>query len=261
MASNIHPQAFVHPNAKVGNNCKIGPFCTISEHAEIGDNCYLQSHVVIDGRTKIGDNCKIYAFASIGSQSQDLKFKEGNITYTEVGSNTIIREYVTIHSGTDDGTITKVGSNCALLALSHVGHNTIVGDHVVLSHNATLAGHVTVSDHANIGGLSAVHQFCNVGKNAMIAGMARVVQDVLPYTICEGAPGSCRIVNKIGMDRAGYSKDEIRNANEAFKILFKRGNTVEQALTLLKDEFSDSPVIDNIVNFCEKSERGLARPK
>jgi UDP-N-acetylglucosamine acyltransferase len=261
MASNIHPQAYVHPKAKIGENCQIGPFCTISEHAEIGDNCYLQSHVVIDGRTKIGSNCKIYAFASIGSQSQDLKFKEGNITYTEVGSNTIIREYVTIHSGTDDGTFTKVGSNCALLALSHVGHNTIVGDHVVLSHNATLAGHVTVADHANIGGLSAVHQFCHVGKNAMIAGMARVVQDVLPYTICEGAPASCRIINKVGMERSGYSKDDVRNALEAFKTLFKRGNTLEQAIVLLKENFESSQVIDNIIKFCENSDRGLARPQ
>ena len=261
MAVDIHPQAYVHPNAKIGENCQIGPFCNISENVEIGANTYLQSHVVVDGHTKIGSNCKIYAFASIGSQSQDLKFKEGNVTYTEVGDNTIIRESVTIHSGTDDGTITKVGSNCALLALSHVGHNTIVGDHVVLSHNATLAGHVEVADHANIGGLSAVHQFCKVGKNAMIAGMARVIQDVLPYTICEGAPGSCRIVNKIGMERTGYNKDEVRNALEAFKILFKRGNTVEEAIKIMEAELPKNKVTSNIIGFCQNSERGLARPQ
>ncbi|WDE98395.1 acyl-ACP--UDP-N-acetylglucosamine O-acyltransferase [Lentisphaera profundi] len=261
MASDIHPQAFVHPDAKIGDNCKIGPFCTISENAVIGDNCYLQSHVVIDGNTKIGDNCKIYAFASIGSQSQDLKFKEGNVTYTEVGDNTIIREYVTIHSGTDDGTITKVGSNCALLALSHVGHNTIVGDHVVLSHNATLAGHVIVDDHVVISGLSAIHQFCKVGKNSFVAGMARVVQDVLPYTICEGSPGGCRIINKIGMERSGYDKEDVRAALEAYKIIFKRKLTLDQAVEQLNEMKSDKSVIKNIVEFCKNSERGLARPQ
>ena len=260
MTTEIHPNAVVHPNAKIGDNCQIGPFCNIGEFAELGDNCYLQSHIVIDGRTKIGSDCKIYAFASIGSQSQDLKFKEGNITYTEVGSNTIIREYVTIHSGTDDGTITKVGSNCALLALSHVGHNTIVGDHVVLSHNATLAGHVTIADNVNVGGLSAIHQFCKVGKNAMIAGMARVVQDVLPYTICEGAPGASRIINKIGMERSGYDKDDVRAALEAFKIIFKRKLTLEQAIEQLVEMKSERAVIKNIIEFCQNSDRGLARP-
>ena len=219
MAVEIDKLAVVHPKAQIGEDCYIGPFCTISENTVIGDRTTLQSHVVVDGNTTLGSDCKVFPFASIGTQSQDLKWKEGNKCYTEIGNSTIIREYVTVHAGTDDGTKTSIGNNCAFLALSHVGHNCSVGNHVVLSHQATLAGHVSVADHANIGGLSAVHQFCQVGRNAMIAGMARVIQDVLPFTIAEGAPASMRIINKIGMERTGFSKDEITVANKCYRII------------------------------------------
>lgn len=261
MASTIHPQAVVHPKAKIGENVYIGPFCTVSEHATIGDGCYLQSHVVVDGHTTIGANCNIYPFALIGVQSQDLKWREGNITFTEVGHSNIIRESVTIHSGTDHGTRTIVGNNCALLAFAHVGHNSEVGNNVIMSHQATLAGHSIIEDHVNLAGLSAVHQFCRVGKNAMVGGMAKVTQDIMPYTICEGAPAAMRIINKIGMERSGYDKDDIRNATEAFKTIFKRDLTLDAALEQLQQNYLGNKVIDNIVNFCRKSERGLARPR
>ena len=261
MATFIHEQAVIHPEAKIGEDCYIGPFCTIGEHVSLGSGCHLQSHVVVDGHTTIGANCKIYPFASIGVQSQDLKWKEGNVTYTDVGHDTIIRESVTIHSGTDDGTRTSVGNHCALLALSHVGHNSIVGNHVILSHQATLAGHVTVEDYAIISGLAAVHQFCRVGRNSMIGGMAKVVQDIMPFTTADGNPASMRIINKIGMERNGYDKESIQHVLEAFKTLFKRKLTLEQAIEQLQQKYPNDPVIDDIITFCENAERGLARPQ
>jgi len=259
MAVEIDKLAVVHPKAKLGEDCYIGPFCTISENAVIGDKTRLQSHVVVYGNTTIGNDCRIFPFASIGTQSQDLKWQEGNQCFTTVGNSTIIREYVTIHAGTDDGTTTSVGNNCALLALSHVGHNCTVGNNVVMSHQATLAGHVTVADHANIGGLSAVHQFCQVGRNAMIAGMARVIQDVLPFTIAEGAPANMRIINKIGMERNGYSKDDVSVANKCYRILFMRDLKLQEALEQIESEYADNEVAKEMVSFARTSTRGLAR--
>ena len=261
MASNIHPLAVVHPKATIGENCYIGPFCTVGEHVTLGEGCYLQSHVVVDGRTTIGANCNIFPFSSIGVQSQDLKWREGNITFTEIGHNTSIRESVTIHSGTDHGTRTIVGNNCALQAFAHVGHNCEIGNNVIMSHQATLAGHVIVGDFVNLAGLSAVHQFCRIGAYAMVGGMAKLTKDVMPYTIAEGSPAAMRVINKIGMERAGYDKEDIRNATEAFKTIFKRDLTLDKALDELQQNYLGNQVIDNIVNFCLKSERGLARPR
>ena len=259
MATYIDKMAVVHPDAKIGEDCYIGPFCTVSATAQIGDRTSLQSHVVVDDNTAIGNDCKVFPFASIGTQSQDLKWEAGNNCFTSVGNNTIIREYVTIHAGTDDGTYTKVGDHCALLALSHVGHNCEVGNHVVLSHNATLGGHAIVGDHANIGGLSAVHQFCHIGRNAMVAGMARVVQDILPFTIAEGAPASMRIVNKVGMERCGYSKEEVSVASSCYKILFMRNLKLEEALKQISEEYPESEVAKEVISFASDATRGLVR--
>ena len=259
MATYIDKMAVVHKDAKIGEDCYIGPFCTIGANAVIGDRTSLQSHVVVDTNTTLGSGCKVFPFASIGTQSQDLKWKAGNQCFTTVGDNTIIREYVTIHAGTDDGTYTKVGNNCALLALSHVGHNCEVGNDVVLSHNATLGGHVIVGDKVNVGGLSAVHQFCHIGRNAMVAGMARVVQDILPFTIAEGTPGVMRIINRIGMERNGFSKEEISVANKCYKIFFMRNLQLEEALKQIETEFPDSAVAQDMVTFAKDATRGLAR--
>lgn len=259
MPMEIDKLAVVHPNAQIGDDCFIGPFCTVSENAVIGARTTLQSHVVVDGNTTIGSDCRVFPFASIGTQSQDLKWSEGNQCYTEIGNSTIIREYVTVHAGTDHGTKTSVGNNCALLALSHVGHNCEVGNDVVLSHNATLGGHVIVGDHANIGGLSAVHQFCHIGRNSMVAGMARVIQDILPFTIAEGTPAHMRIINKIGMERNGFSKDEVNVANKCYRILFMRDLKLDEALQQIEDEFEGSKVAQEVLEFARTATRGLAR--
>jgi len=197
----IHPTAIVHPEAQIGDGCRIGPYCIIGENVVLGPECHLHSHVVIDGHTRVGRGNEVYPFTTIGLKTQDLKWK-GGITRTELGDFNLIREGVTIHSATGDGEITNIGSHNAILCGSHIGHNTILGNHIVVS-MAGVAGHVIVEDHAIVGGMCAVHQFCRVGKLAMIAGCAKVVQDVPPFMLVDGNPAETCTVNKVGLERNG----------------------------------------------------------
>lgn len=261
MGVHIDKHAVVHPDAKLGTNCFIGPFCTIAANTEIGDNTRLQSNIVLEGYTTIGSDCEIYPFVTLGIQSQDLKYQKGTVTYTEIGHRNIIREFVSIHSGTEEGSKTVVGNDCALLAQAHVAHNCVVGDHVVMSHSATLGGHVIIGDYANIGGLSSVHQFCHIGRVGMVGGMGRVIQDVLPFTIADGFPAHMRVVNKVGMERAGYSEKEISHVRKAFRMLFMRELRLEVAVKEVSQEFKDCPHIDLILDGISSSQRGLARPE
>ena len=260
MAS-ISPLAVVDPNAQIAETADIGPFCTIGPNVTIGGGTKLMSHVVVDGHTKLGGDCIVYPYVTLGIASQDLKHELDSVTYTEIGDRNMIREFVSVHSGTEPESTTKIGNDCALLAHSHVAHNCAVGNHVVMSHSATLGGHVLVGDHANIGGLSAVHQFCHVGEAAMVAGMARVVQDVLPFTIAEGFPAHMRVINKVGMERAGYAGDDIKAVRKAFRILFARELRLEQAIEEVMAEFGDSPHVQKMLTAINDSQRGLARPE
>ena len=253
--------AVVDPTAEIGDDCIIGPFCTIGPDTRIGPNTRLRSHVVVEPHTIIGSDCDVYPFVTLGMQSQDLKYVMGTTTYTEIGDRNMIREFVSIHSGTEAGTTTSIGNDCAFLAHAHVGHNCMVGDHVVMSHGATAGGHVLIGDHANIGGLAAIHQFCHVGKAAMVAGMARVIQDVLPFTIAEGQPAHMRVINKIGMERAGYRADEISEVRQAFRILFMRELRLEDAVQEVSDALSDSQNVKVMLEAVSSSQRGLARPE
>ena len=252
--------AVVHKDAQIGENCVIGPFCTVGPDVVIGNNTVLQSNVVVEGHTTIGDDCDIFPFVTIGIQSQDQKYIPGTVTYTRVGNRNTIREFVSIHSATEEGTTTAVGDDCALLAQSHVAHNCTVGNHVVMSHSATLAGHVSIGDYANIGGLSAIHQFCHVGRAAMVGGMSRVIQDVLPFTIAEGFPAHMRVINKVGMERAGYSSEEITEVRKAFRVLFMRELRLEEAVKQVKQEFPGSENVTLMLDAIDSSQRGLARP-
>ncbi len=257
----VHKHAVVHPDAQVGENCIIGPFCAISADTRIGANTKLRSHVVVEPHTTIGEDCDVFPYVTLGMQPQDLKYVPDTITYTEIGDRNIIREFVSIHGGTEEGSHTTIGNDCALLAHSHVAHNCQVGNHVIMSHGATLAGHVTIGDHANIGGLSAIHQFCHVGKAAMVAGMARAIQDVLPFTIAEGFPAHMRVINKVGMERAGYSPEQISEVRKAFRILFMREMRLEDAVKKVEEIFPDSESISLMLEAVASSQRGLARPE
>lgn len=258
---NIDKQAVVHETAQIGENCSIGPFCTIGAHVNIGPNTTLRSHVVVEAHTTIGADCDIFPFVTIGIQSQDTKYVPDTVTYTRIGDRNVIREFVSIHSGTEEGSATTVGNDCNLLAHSHVAHNCTVGNHVVMSHSATLGGHVDIGDHANIGGLSAIHQFCHIGLASMVGGMSRVVQDVLPFTIAEGFPAHMRVINKVGMERAGFESDDIAEVRKAFRILFMREMRLEEAVKQARSEFPDSKNVQLMIDAIDNSQRGLARPE
>ena len=258
MSISIHKTALVDSNAELGDGCKIGAYCTVGPHVTIGPNTNLVSHVVVDGYTTIGSDCKIYPFTTIGLQSQDLKYVEGQVTYCVIGDNNIIREHVSVHAATEEHTTTSIGSNCALLAQAHVGHNCTVGDYVIISHAAALGGHVVVGDRANIGGLAAVHQFCNVGEYSMVGGMSRLTKDILPYAIALGNPAVSRGINKIGMQRANLSEDTIRDVQEVFKILYMRDHLWADAVTIVEDKLGHLEHVQKMLQAIADSERGFA---
>src|SRR5882762_9815409 len=225
----VHPSAVIHPKAQIGPNCEVGPYCVIGEHVTLGAGCKLHSHVVIDGHTKLGQGNEVFPFASIGLKTQDLKWK-GGVTRTEIGDHNTFREYVSIHSATGDGEVTSVGSHNTILAYCHVAHNVTLGSHVIMSNVATLAGHVTVGDHAVIGGLAAIHQFCRIGRMSIIGGCSKVVQDVPPFMMADGNPATTRTINKIGLDRNGVPDATQLALKQAYKILFREGLTMPNAL-------------------------------
>lgn len=253
-----HPTAIIHPRAQIGADCEIGPYCVIGEHVTLGDRCQLHSHVVIDGHTKLGAENEIFPFASIGLKTQDLKWK-GGITRTEIGDGNTFREYVTIHSATSDGEVTIVGSHNHILAYCHLAHNVILGSHVIMSNVATLAGHVIVEDHAVVGGLAAVHQFCRIGKFAMIGGCSKVVQDVPPFMIADGNPAETRTINKVGMERHGVGEEAQTAMKQAYRILFREGLSIPNALAKIEAELKPLPEILHLITFVRASERGISK--
>ena len=253
----IHPTAIIHPQARIGADCEIGPYCVIGEHVVLGPGCRLISHVVIDGHTRLGQGNEIFPFASIGLRTQDLKWK-GGVTRTEIGDHNTIRECVTIHSATGEGEATVIGSHNNILASSHIGHNVVMGDRVIVS-MAALAGHVLVEDYALVGGLCAVHQFCRIGTMAMIAGCAKVVQDVPPYVIVDGNPAEARTINKVGMERNGVSEEAQAALRQAYKILFRDGLTTSNALARIESELPPLPEVKHLMQFVRGSERGITK--
>ncbi len=254
----IHPTAIIHSQAEVGPDCEIGPYCVLGEHVVLGARCKLHSHVVIDGYTRLGSDNVIFPFASIGLKTQDLKWK-GGVTRTEIGSNNTFRECVTVNSATGEGEVTRVGSHNHVLAYSHIAHNVTVGDNVIMSNVATLAGHVVVEDCAVVGGLAAVHQFCRIGRMSIIGGCSKVVQDVPPFMLADGNPAETRTINKIGLERNGVAEDAQSALRQAFKILFREGLTIPNALARIEQELPPLPEIQHLVHFVRTSERGISK--
>lgn len=253
-----HPTAVIHPKAQIGEGCEIGPYCVVGENVVLGEKCRLHSHVVIDGHTVLGRENEIFPFASIGLKTQDLKWK-GGITRTQIGDRNTFREYVSIHSATSDGETTVVGSDNHILAYCHLAHNVTLGNHIIMSNVGTLAGHVTVEDHAVIGGLVAIHQFSRVGKMSMIGGCSKVVQDVPPFMLADGNPAQTRTVNKVGLERRGVSEEAQTALKQAYKILFREGLTISNALVKIEAELPKLPEIEHLIRFARTSERGLSK--
>ena len=250
----IHKTAIIDVNAKISENVNIGPYTVIGPNVEIGDETEIQSHVNIVGNTKIGKNNKIYPFASIGNDPQDLKY-QGEETKLEIGDNNKIREYVTINPGTKGGGgLTKVGSNCLFMVSSHIAHDCIVGDNVILANNVPLGGHANIGDNAIIGGNSAVQQFTRVGKFAMIGGMCGVVRDIIPYGIAHGNRSILQGLNLIGLRRKNVPNKEIMILSDAYKELFKNENLTDN-LNKLSNEIETNELVKEVIRFIEEDKK------
>jgi len=254
----IHETAVVHPNARIGKDVEVGPYAVIGENVLIGDGTQIGAHVVIEGWTRIGINCKIYSGACIGGEPQDLKFA-GEKSYTFVGDNTIIRECVTINRATGEGEETRVGSNCMLQAYTHVAHNCVVGNHVIMSNSAGLAGHVVVEDRVVIGGLTGIHQFVKIGRNAMVGAISKITQDVPPFVIVDGNPAKVSGINNVGLSRAGYTPEVRRLIKQAYRILYRSGLSLPQAIAVMEQELEASEPVEHLLRFLRNVERGIVR--
>ena len=257
----IHPTAIVSPGAVIGNGSTIGPYSVIGEEVEIGSDCSIHNHVVITGKCRIGENNTFHSHSVIGGLSQDLKYSS-EPTFLEIGDSNNFREFVTINRGTEPDSKTIVGSYGNFLAYSHIAHDCIVGDHVIFSNNGTLAGHVQMGDYAILGGLTAVHQFCRIGKHAITGGCSKIVQDVPPFMVADGNPAEIRSINSIGLQRRGFSQEQIKSLKDAYKIIFLRNLTISDAVTQLKEtasRYSESSPIQELIDFVVSSERGIIR--
>jgi UDP-N-acetylglucosamine acyltransferase len=256
MMSNIHPLAVVDENATIGNDVSIGPFCVVHPNVVLEDGVVLRSHVVVDGNTVIGKGTKVWPGAVIGAKPQDLKYK-GEKTFVQIGENCEIREYVTINAACGEGQVVKVGNDCLIMAYCHVAHNSCLGNRVILANGATLAGYVTIEDSAIVGGLSAVHQFARVGRHAMVGGMSRVTHDVPPYTIGAGSPYRLGGLNIVGLKRYGITLQTRVALAKAFKLLYRSGLSLQEALTQIEAKIDPIPEIQHWLEFCRSSKRGL----
>ncbi len=254
----IHPTAIVDPSAELGEGCEIGPYCIIGPGVTLGAGCWLQHHVTLQGPSRIGSGNRFYAYTSIGQQTQDLKYA-GEPTHLEVGDSNTFREFVTVNRGTAPGAYTRIGSGGNFLAYSHVAHDCTVGNRVIFSNNGTIAGHVEVGDFAVIGGLTAVHQFCRIGAHAITGGCSKIVQDVPPFTIADGNPAAVRGLNKVGLERHGFSAEAIRDLKEAYRVLFRGELNLRQAVEQLQPAAQRSSEVRQLVDFIEASRRGVLR--
>lgn len=255
----IHPTAVISPDATIGENVEIGPFCVIEANVTLGARCKLHSQVVIHGYSKIGEENEFFPFSAIGIKSQDLKYA-GEPTALIVGDRNVFRENATIHRGTKEETPTTIGDDNLFLAYSHVAHDCVLGNHIILSNNGTLAGHVVVEDHVIVSGLSGVHQFCRVGQHAIVGGITKIVQDVPPFTIVDGNPGTVRGLNKIGLERRGFSKEDLSALKSAYKKLFlKKDANLTEAVASISDEVASQKHVKELLSFIDASERGIVR--
>ncbi|MGC8604079.1 MAG: acyl-ACP--UDP-N-acetylglucosamine O-acyltransferase [Desulfomonilaceae bacterium] len=255
----IHPSAIVELGAIVDPTASIGAFSIIGSQVQIGPGVNIGPHVIIDGNTKIGANTKIYQFASIGAPPQDLSYK-GEDTRVEIGSNCLIREYVTIHRGTVRGKgATVIGPGCYLMAYCHVAHDCILGEGVIMANSAHLGGHIEIGRKAILGGLVAVHQFVRVGEYALVGGVSGVAKDVPPYTLASGARIYLYGLNEVGLRRNGFSAQTIRTLKRAFKIAMRSSLKIDDAVRKIREEMSDTPEAMIFAAFLAESKRGPAR--
>lgn len=254
----ISPLASVSPKAKLGNNVVVSPFATIEDKVEIGDNTWIGPNAVIMNYTKIGKGCKIFPGAVLGAEPQDLKFK-GEESTVEIGDNTTIREFVTIHRGTLDKMTTKVGNNCLIMAYVHIAHDCIIGNNVILANSVALSGHINIDDYAIIEGMSAAQQFITIGKHAFVGGASLIRKSVPPYVRCAREPLQYIGVNTVGLTRRGFTPEQIRHIEDIYRIIYVKGHNLQNALEIVEKEIPDSDFKKEILEFIRSQKDGVIK--
>ena len=256
----IHQTAIVEDGAQLGADVEIGPYAHIGPNVKLGDGTTVGQGAIIDGHTTIGEKCQIFPYALIGMKTQDLKYKEGSVSFVEIGNRTVIREFATVHLGTADGEKTVIGDDCLFMAYCHAAHGVILGNHCICSNSVQLAGDVHLQDYAIVGGCSASHQFCTVGTHAMVGGMVKIRQDFPPYMLGDMSEGSLKIigVNVVGLTRRGFSREVIHALKDAHRLIYREGLNRSQALERVENDIDPFEEIKKLVAFFRNSQRGVS---
>ena len=255
----IHATAIVDSKAELDANVEVGPYSIIRHNVSIGAGTLIGPHVIIEPYVNIGQDCHIFQYAAIGAPPQSLKFK-GEKSDVKIGRGTIIREFVTIHRGTEfGGGLTEVGEENFLMAYTHIAHDCITGKKVIFANNATLAGHIIVGDNATIGGLVAIHQFVRIGNYAYVGGKSAVVKDIPPYVLAAGDRAKLHGLNSVGLKRYGFSQETLSLLKKAYRIIFRIGITLNEAIERIRAELEQTPEVVNLIDFIKSSRRGITR--
>lgn len=255
----IHPTAIVGPKAEIDPDVEIGPYTVIADNVSIGPGTVIGPHVIVDPYVSIGANCHIFQYASVGAEPQAIKF-EGEKTFVKIGRGTTVREFVTINRGTAFGTgVTEIGEDNLLMAYCHVAHDCQTGRGVILANNATLAGHIVIGDHVTVGGLVAIHQFVRIGDFAYVGGKSAVPKDIPPYVIAAGDRAKLHGLNRVGLKRYGFSESAVTALKKVYRIFFRFGITLNEAIERAQAEVDHLPEVNNFINFIKSSQRGITR--
>ena len=253
----IHPSAVVSDGAVIGDGVEIGPFVYVGPHVKIGDGCRLMAHCVVDGYTTMGERNVVHPFAALGGPAQDHAVEPGSVSYLKIGNGNGFREGFTAHCGTKPETSTVIGNNCMFMTCSHVAHNCRVGNNVIYVNCACTGGYAEVYDNAILSGLVAVHQFCRVGRFAFISGQSAFSLDVPPFMIAEGRNGGVKTCNRVGLIRAGFTEEAREMIRQIYKIFYRRGLTVPNALKVIREELPQTPEVVEFLDFCANTKRGV----
>lgn len=254
----VHPTAIVEPTAELDEGVVVGAHAYIGPLVRIQTGSVIHHHATVEGRTTMGRDNTVFPYAFVGGQTQDLKYRGGN-PGLRIGDRNVFREYSTVHTATTEGDETVIGDDCYFLAYSHVAHECIIGNQVLLGHNSTFGGHIEAEDHAVVGGHSALHPFVRLGRHSYVGGMTKVTQDIPPYMIAEGNPAEIKLINKVGMQRTGHTPEQVNLAMRLYKLLYREGLNRRQALERMESgELGDDPIVQNLAGFIRASKRGLS---
>ena len=255
----IHPTAIVEDGAELGAEVEVGPNAFVGRDVRVGAGTRIAQGAIIDGHTTLGESCQIFPYACIGMKTQDLKYREGSVSFIEIGDRTVIREFATVHLGTKDGEKTIIGSDCLFMAYCHAAHGVVLGDHVICSNSVQLAGDVKLKDWSIIGGCAAAHQFCSVGQHAMVGGMSKIRQDFPPFMLGDMVEGSLKVIgpNVVGLTRRGFNRDVISALKEAFRFIYHSGLNRSQALDRVENDVEQCDEVKELVAFYRQSTRGV----